>query len=257
MPKKLHLTPEEREARKVAKAASMKAWRAANAAHVSTYNHAYHLAHIEQRHADWKNYYGDHKDELYEKKKVYTSAHPEKVKAWEHAKRGRINADPATREAKLAYHREYHHEHRETANALRKTRFHTAYHADLEATRAKARAKRQQQGESYNVYLRAYRQRTITRRRALQRGANKRRRARLNAAPINNLTEAEWEQIKAHYGHCCVYCGRHMQRLTQDHLTPLSKGGSHTKHNVVPACLSCNSKKKTGPVLKPVQPLLL
>lgn len=76
-------------------------------------------------------------------------------------------------------------------------------------------------------------------------------------APRNDLTPAEWEEIKAAYGHCCVYCGRQMQRLAMDHLTPLSQGGSHTKQNVVPACKSCNSKKGTGAVLRPVQPLLL
>jgi 5-methylcytosine-specific restriction endonuclease McrA len=82
-------------------------------------------------------------------------------------------------------------------------------------------------------------------------------RARKKAAPINDLTAAQWQAIKAHYGHRCVYCGTKSQRLTQDHLTPLSKEGAHTLSNVVPACRSCNSRKFTGPVLKPVQPLLI
>ncbi|MDB4875733.1 MAG: hypothetical protein JWM41_2179 [Gemmatimonadetes bacterium] len=28
-----------------------------------------------------------------------------------------------------------------------------------------------------------------------------------------------------------------------DHVIPISRGGSHTRENVVPACRSCNSKK--------------
>ena len=48
-----------------------------------------------------------------------------------------------------------------------------------------------------------------------------------------------------------------MQRLEMDHITPLSKGGDHTASNIVPCCRSCNAKKGTGPVLKPVQPMLL
>ena len=84
-----------------------------------------------------------------------------------------------------------------------------------------------------------------------------RRRARKANASVNDLTADQWCEIKAAYGYRCVYCGRKMQRLTQDHLTPLSKGGSHTASNIVPACHSCNSKKHTGPVLRPVQPLLL
>ena len=83
------------------------------------------------------------------------------------------------------------------------------------------------------------------------------RRARKRNAPVCDLTAAQWEEIKAAYGHRCVYCGRKMQRLTQDHITPLSKGGSHTASNVVPACKSCNCRKNAGDVLCPVQPLLL
>ena len=84
-----------------------------------------------------------------------------------------------------------------------------------------------------------------------------RRRARKLSAPRNDLTTKQWQTIKEHYHHSCVYCGKKPKRLTQDHITPLSKGGSHTLHNVIPACQSCNSRKHTGPPLKPVQPLLL
>lgn len=247
-------TPDERKARK---AAYMKAWKQANAAHVAAYDRTYQRAHRDTIRTQDRTRRAGNKETINATKRADRQVHPEKYQRWDQAKRDRINADPVKREAKLAYDRAYHQAHREIANALRKTRFHAAYHADLEATHAKDQAKRERQGEAYNAYLRAYYVRTISRRRALQRGANKRRRARLNAAPINNLTEAEWEQIKAHYGQRCVYCGRRMQRLEQDHIIPLSKGGSHTKQNVVPACRSCNAKKNAGPVLKPVQPLLL
>lgn len=56
---------------------------------------------------------------------------------------------------------------------------------------------------------------------------------------------------------CASFSHSLQQRLTKDHSTPLSKGSAHTLTNVVPACQSCNSKKHTGPPLKPVQPLLL
>jgi 5-methylcytosine-specific restriction endonuclease McrA len=89
------------------------------------------------------------------------------------------------------------------------------------------------------------------------RASEKRRRAAKAHTPLNNFTSKEWEEMKAAHGHRCVYCGRKMQRLTQDHITPLSKGGAHTKLNIVPACGKCNSRKGTGAVLIPVQPLLL
>lgn len=86
---------------------------------------------------------------------------------------------------------------------------------------------------------------------------NRVRRARKLNAPIVDLTASQWRGIKALYGHCCVYCGVAGKRLTQDHIVPLSRGGSHTLANVVPACRSCNSRKSANPPSKPVQPALL
>jgi len=83
------------------------------------------------------------------------------------------------------------------------------------------------------------------------------RRARKRAAAIADLTVAQWQEILQMYGHRCVYCGKKSKRLTQDHLTPLSKGGAHTKTNIAPACSSCNKRKWANNVLVPVQPVLL
>lgn len=84
-----------------------------------------------------------------------------------------------------------------------------------------------------------------------------RRRATQRTAPVNDLTAAQWREIKAAYGSRCVYCGKKPRKLEQDHIQPLSKGGSHTASNVVPCCVQCNRRKGTGEVLTPVQPLLL
>jgi 5-methylcytosine-specific restriction endonuclease McrA len=85
---------------------------------------------------------------------------------------------------------------------------------------------------------------------------NRRRRAALSHAPINDFDGPQWESMKEQYGHRCVYCDRKMQRLTQDHIVPLSKGGAHTARNIVPACRSCNAKKGVGLPLRPIQSLL-
>lgn len=74
---------------------------------------------------------------------------------------------------------------------------------------------------------------------------NIRRRAqKYGCSPEVRLTKSEWELLKRIYGHSCAYCGGQDQ-LTKDHDIPLSRGGDHTFANVVPACLSCNSKKHT------------
>jgi len=41
----------------------------------------------------------------------------------------------------------------------------------------------------------------------------------------------------------CFYCGQ-QKPLTWDHVSPISKGGTHTFNNMVRACKSCNSSKQ-------------
>ena len=56
------------------------------------------------------------------------------------------------------------------------------------------------------------------------------------------LTTSEWQHILSLYQNRCAYCGSN-DRLTMDHYIPLASGGTHTKENVVPACLDCNRRK--------------
>lgn len=81
------------------------------------------------------------------------------------------------------------------------------------------------------------------------------RRRMLIQAALNTLTQDQWEMVVAVCKGRCVYCGK--REATMDHLTPYTRGGDNTLHNVLPACKSCNSRKWAGPVLKPVQPFLL
>jgi hypothetical protein len=74
------------------------------------------------------------------------------------------------------------------------------------------------------------------------RAARQRRVARKNELPAT-LTRLEWQAIKDGFDHRCVYCNRQMLKLTQDHIIPLIDGGPYTADNIVPACLSCNSRK--------------
>lgn len=61
-----------------------------------------------------------------------------------------------------------------------------------------------------------------------------------------NFTHQEWKECLIFFGGECAYCGgtpRKGQRLTRDHLEPVSVGGSTIQSNIVPACASCNSSK--------------
>lgn len=72
---------------------------------------------------------------------------------------------------------------------------------------------------------------------------NRKRKAIKKNAPINDFTSQQWHELLAEYDYKCAYCHRSLDRLTEDHKTPLSRGGKHTKENIVPACTSCNCRK--------------
>lgn len=59
-------------------------------------------------------------------------------------------------------------------------------------------------------------------------------------------THQDWKETVIFFGGECAYCGkttRKGERLTRDHLVPVSQGGTTTQRNIVPACSSCNSAK--------------
>lgn len=52
-------------------------------------------------------------------------------------------------------------------------------------------------------------------------------------------------ELTEQFGGACAYCPAPAD--TWDHLVPVSKGGQTIRGNIVPACRSCNSKKRTRP----------
>lgn len=61
-----------------------------------------------------------------------------------------------------------------------------------------------------------------------------------------SYTHDQWKQTCIFFEGKCAYCGRTMrsgERLTKDHLVPVSDGGATIQSNIVPACGSCNSSK--------------
>ena len=196
-----------------------------------------------------------------EQRRAYYLAHREEILAKRAAYR------IANREAIRLKSAADYHVHRDEALAT-KARYYVSHRDEI-------LARRKAQRKTISVYEKAYYGKNHAERLALaarwrrehpeERAAQYRlRRARKRNAPVADFTPAQWQAMLEHYHYRCQYCPpdcvqckKQSHKLTQDHLTPLSKGGSHTLTNIVPCCKSCNSRKYTGPVLVPVQPLLL
>ncbi len=78
-------------------------------------------------------------------------------------------------------------------------------------------------------------------RNAVRRTMHQRRRARSIQAPGSH-TAKEWTALVAAYGGKCAYC-KAIAPLHEDHRVPLSRGGSNSIDNILPACARCNLRK--------------
>lgn len=65
-----------------------------------------------------------------------------------------------------------------------------------------------------------------------------------------DFTQQEWNDLLDRYENKCLCCGKKAEdtregKLTQDHVIPLSLGGTNYISNIQPLCFSCNAKKHT------------
>jgi 5-methylcytosine-specific restriction endonuclease McrA len=208
------------------------------------YDERYNLTHTQERRLAKRAYNAAHAEE----RKAYATAHYK-------------TQDAASTEKQKIYGKAYYEAHREERKA-----YSIAYgNAHAEQCKNYARTYYATHKEEHKAYSEAHAEhrkvcRSFYRKENPEkaRAVDQRARAKRTQAPVNDFTAQQWREMQAAYEHRCVYCGKRGKgKLTMDHIQPLSKGGSHTLSNIVPACKSCNSRKQAGPVLAPVQPLML
>lgn len=180
------MTQEDRdEERKAQTRAAHRRYRAANREDLNAKRRALRAANPERKRASERAYRAANREDFNAKQRAYRARCPH---TYREAKRARAQKNYSKYRARLlAYQRRYY---------------------AMNGPKVRQRVARWQQAHPDHVTV--YRHR---------------RRAWLVQAPLNDLTPAQWRAIKTQYKYRCVYCGKKSQRLTQDHLTPLSKGG--------------------------------
>jgi 5-methylcytosine-specific restriction endonuclease McrA len=67
---------------------------------------------------------------------------------------------------------------------------------------------------------------------------------------VGCYTTQEWITLREQYDNRCLRCGRHQSELNrvleQDHVIPLSKGGTNWITNIQPLCHDCNGMGGKG-----------
>jgi 5-methylcytosine-specific restriction endonuclease McrA len=81
-----------------------------------------------------------------------------------------------------------------------------------------------------------------------KRRAARRRKRRMDRAE-HDLSAEQWSALTAAWGGC-AYCGETARPLQRDCVLALSRGGSYTLDNIVPACRACNASKCNGEVTR-------
>ena len=226
------------------------AWRESHREELKEYGRTKYKKNIEKRRAYNKIYRESHYEELLSKDRIYNSTH---------------------KEERRAYRSQYYVNNRAEI-LIKMSNYYATHREDRDVYRRQYYVENYEEIMSYQINYRNTHREQMRLKDAAYRKANPekvrsnlaRYRARRAAVSINDLTDKQWQEIKAANHYRCVYCPDDCWRcrkkkhdLTQDHITPLSKGGNHTSSNILPACKSCNARKGNRSPLKPVQPLLL
>ncbi len=140
------------------------------------------------------------------------------------------------------YQREYQRERRKNFSEEQRER-RRKYEREYGRTeKAKARKKRYSQSEKAREYSRNYRRSDVAKSQKSKRQAIRRTR---KTQAGGYYTDVEWRKLCEFYDFCCLKCNGKFpfEKLTIDHVKPVSKGGTSFVWNLQPLCRRCNTSK--------------
>lgn len=139
----------------------------------------------------------------------------------------RVEADPS-----------YYEKEKEKAKLrMRKKREDPEYRRwDIQRKREFYQKHKEKINNKYKLYMQGEQAKILKRTIAQRRYARKRN-------LIDSFTVEQWEHCLSVFNHSCSYCGS-KEYLQQEHFVPVSKDGEYTAKNIIPACRSCNIKKR-------------
>lgn len=79
--------------------------------------------------------------------------------------------------------------------------------------------------------------------------AKRKRKALMASAGMFRVSTRDWSRLVQRYGGRCFYCEVEAP-MTMDHVVPISRGGTHSIGNLLPACAKCNSSKRHRTVME-------
>jgi len=109
-----------------------------------------------------------------------------------------------------------------------------------EAVNAKAREWNMANRERYNANMKAWR--ANNKDKVAQ--ANRNTKALRRKAERCVVTAKDWSRLIDRHRGCCAYCGV-KEKLTVEHVVPISRGGRHSIGNLLPVCMTCNVTKNS------------
>lgn len=217
-----------------------------------------------------RKFYLNHKDEILERNREYRL----KNYGWIRVKKKEWrlkNIDRLKQKAKVYYFenaesikqrvRTYYYENRRQILVKRKSYHARYYRANAERLRAKSKkwyrenieSERERSRKNYNPLVRKKyhfenRERSLqimkiyyelNRERFIE--YKQKRRSEENNLKAD-LTIEQWREILRLFDNECAYCGS-KERLQQEHVIAVTKGGEYTFNNIIPSCKPCNISK--------------